>query len=382
MLMAGQAAASVAVLAIAALLTRSVVHATSTDLGFDSTHLLSVSVAYPRGYGDASAHVFLEAAVAHVALQPDIEAVSAALAVPFGDGSYSSPAKGHRVYFNATTPGHFGVVGARLLRGRVFSADEARTGAPVSVISESVSRAFWPGDDPLGSTLERVWGNGVPFEPSTKPADIRVIGVVSDVVMGLRNVEGLGIYRPLKASSARAASLLVRTRGAAEASQRAVVRSLSGLTGDPGLTFRVDVVDRNVEKAFDGPRRLAWLALIVAAAALGLAAMGVFGVTMFVVRQREHEIGIRLALGAEHPRIVRMLFRDALGPLGLGLLAGLGLAFMLGQSLRQWLYGISGQDPYALAAAVAVLLLAAGTAVAVPARRTLRIDAARLLREP
>lgn len=210
---------------------------TWTDLGFDSTRLLSASVGYPRGYDEALAQVFLDTAVANVAAQPDIEGVSAALAVPFGDGSYSSPANGRRVYFNATTPGHFAVVGARVLRGRIFSADEARTGAAVSVISESLSRAFWPGEDPLGSTLDRVWGSSNPFDPSTKPGDTRVVGVVSDVVMGLRNVEGLAIYRPLKPSSIIGReSARAHARGSGGVS--ACRGSVAERPDDPGFTFR------------------------------------------------------------------------------------------------------------------------------------------------
>ncbi len=121
----------------------------------------------------------------------------------------SQTTNGHRVSYNATTPAYFDVLGLRLVRGQVYGM---ASNEPVAMVSEGVARTFWGRTDPLGQTLERVWGARNPFDPSTPPHTIRIIGVVSDAVTDLRSTNGLAVYRPLTPSSAMAARLIIRTR--------------------------------------------------------------------------------------------------------------------------------------------------------------------------
>src|SRR4029453_18604538 len=130
----------------------------------------------------------------------------------------------------------------------------------------------------------------------------------------------------------------------------------------------------------EGPRILALLAVLVGTTALGLAVIGLAGVTAFVVEQRTHEISVRRALGASNVDVMRMLLRDSLKPVVVGLGLGFAAAIAGGRGVERLLYGVSGHDPIAIVAAVAVLLAAAAAAVLIPAHRSSRVSPSDLLK--
>jgi ABC-type antimicrobial peptide transport system permease subunit len=144
----------------------------------------------------------------------------------------------------------------------------------------------------------------------------------------------------------------------------------------PSVTFPLDGLERELK----GPRILASLAVIVGATALGLAVIGLFGVTAFVVAQRTHEVSVRRALGASGAQIMNLLLRDSLTPVAIGLGCGLLLSLLGGRVVQSVLYGVNSRDPIAILAAVLILLSAAGAAVFLPARRAARVNPAHLLK--
>ena len=139
----------------------------------------------------------------------------------------------------------------------------------------------------------------------------------------------------------------------------------------------MDTLRRDLE----GPRALALLAILVGATAVGLAVIGLFGVTAFVVEQRAHEMTVRRALGASDSQLLTLLFRESLRPVVVGLVIGLGISLLSGRIVQSVLYGVSSRDPLAIGSAVAILLLAAATAVVLPARRATQVSAAHLLKQ-
>jgi ABC-type antimicrobial peptide transport system permease subunit len=156
--------------------------------------------------------------------------------------------------------------------------------------------------------------------------------------------------------------------------------ALRGL--DPDVTVRrIETVRDAVRDDLQYPRANALFAILVGGSALGLAVMGVFGVTAFVVTQRRHEVGIRVALGASGRSVVRLMLRESLRPVVLGLGAGLTGAFFVGQVVQANLYGIGARDPIALIAAIVVLLLAATIAAFMPARQAARVNPVEMLRQ-
>ena len=139
----------------------------------------------------------------------------------------------------------------------------------------------------------------------------------------------------------------------------------------------MDTLRRDLE----GPRALALLAILVGATAVGLAVIGLFGVTAFVVEQRAHEMTVRRALGASDSQLLTLLFRESLRPVVVGLVVGLGISLLSGRVVQSVLYGVSSRDPLAIGSAVAILLLAAAAAIVLPARRATQVSAAQLLKQ-
>jgi predicted permease len=380
-----QAAASVVLLVIAALFTHSVVRVMTVDLGFRPDRLISVSVPFGRGYDAARTRAYWDAAVERVRQIPAVASAAVASGAPFNLRVGSMP-DGRYIHRNLTSADYFDAIGTPIVRGRAYTADEVRREAPVAVISASLAHEYWGAVSPLGASLERVWGpddapNARHRGLMSRPAGTRIIGVVANAVSNLQNQDALAIYTPLPADDAGAARLVVRARGDAAAVAPAVRDVLRSLDASPGMTVSTTLVSDDMAREFADPQMAAVLASIVGIVALALAAVGLFGVTAFVVGQRQHEVGVRMTLGASGADILGMLLRDGLRPVAIGLGAGLVLALGAGQVIRRGLYGISGHDPIAIAAAVGLLLAAAGAAILIPARRAARIDPARMLRE-
>lgn len=234
----------------------------------------------------------------------------------------------------------------------------------------------------MGSTLERVLGpnDGTPVDRQgmlRRPGTPRVIGVVSDTTPRLESPRVATIYSP--AVYAGVTRLIVRAHGDPRVLARPVEDVLRRV--DPDVTARASFVMDGFEKELERPKILATLAGVVGANALGLTVIGLFGVTAFVVRHRTSEIRIRRALGATEGEVVRMLLRESLRPVAIGLLCGLAVALVGGKAIEGLLFGVSGRDPLAIAAAVVVWMAAAAAAVIVPARRAARVSPAQLLKE-
>ena len=384
MLIGGQAAVSIVLLVLAALLTRALVQTAGLDLGYDADRLMTVSLrsaSSGRISGAASTAEYWREAVERVRQLPGVAGAALASVPPFDSGTAPQILNGHRINRNETSPDFFDTLGARLIRGRIYTADEVAIQAPVAVISATLSREFWGTENPLGASLERVWG----AEDSSsarlqgllsKPKGTRVIGVVTDVITGLRHFDAPTIYLPLATSAAT--RLVVRVHDDPRASAPVVRDALEIL--DPTIRARTAFPSDGLKRERERPRILAALAVMVGSIALGLAIIGLFGVTAFAVEQRTHEVSVRRALGASNSQLIRMLLNESLKPVAVGLTFGLLLALLGGRVIQGVLYGVNSRDPIAIVAAVTLLLAAAALAVLLPARRATRVDPAQLLR--
>ena len=384
LLIGGQAGVSIVLLVVAALLTRSLVRTAGFDLGYDAGRLITVSIGTGtngRAWSPARTAAYWRAGLDRVRQLPGVAAASLASVPPFDRGSASQILNGHRINRNDTSPEYFATLGARLVRGRIYTAEEITTQAPVAVISASLAREFWGASDPLGASLERVWGpDDAPGAPPAgllrKPKSTRIVGVVTDVITGLKNHDAPVIYLPVADTSS--SRLVVRAHDDPHLVVRSVRDALEAIdpSVEPSAWFPLDGLERERE----GPKILATLAGLIGMTALGLAAIGLFGVTAFTVEQRTHEVSVRRALGASNAQLMRMLFGESLTPVCIGLTCGLVLALLGGRAIQSVLYGVSSRDPFAIVAAIAILLGAAGAAVFFPARRATRVDPAELLK--
>jgi predicted permease len=384
LLIATQAAVSVVLLVVAALLIRAVLQSATLDPGYDARHLLTIrggGSTNGRTWNRARRELYWAASSQNVRAIPGVDSVSVAAIAPFSGSSARLPG-GRGIDRNETSPDYFATLGLRVIRGRLYSAEEVRTQAPVAVISARLAREFWDGADPIGASLERVWGSddpddGRPRGLLRKPKGTRVIGIVGDAVTALRYQDAPAIYLPL--GEWTVPIMVVRTRHDPHVSAGAIRDAVQSVDPSvrPTIAFPLDGMKRELE----GPKTFAVLAVIVGATALGLAVIGLFGVTAFIVEQRAHEVSVRRALGATGRQIVGLLFRDSLGPAAIGLACGLLSSLIGGRVIQAVVYGVSSQDPVAIAAAVTVLLFATTCAVLVPARRAVRVSPAHLLKQ-
>jgi predicted permease len=370
-----QAAASILLLVTAALFLRSALHMTRLDVGFEPDRLATVTPTFPRADFQAETAVaYWRSALDEVRALPQVERASLALYPPFGGAiSLRNVDVGgvtYRIYENRTDAEYFATAGFRIVRGRGYSPEEVRADAPVAVVSESIVRDFLDGAEPIGSTLSAV---------ADSLSGIRIVGVAAEAVTARLRGRGNGtIYRPLPPGDLRAARLVVRAEH-----PPAIVRDLERalLAVDPRVRPIASVVSDDVDRYMNEPKLLAAMTSAVAGLALVLAVLGLYGVTTFVVSQRMWELHVRQAIGASTHDIVRLLVRQSLTPVLIGLVAGLTVALAAVRVLAPALVGVSPYDPAAILGAVGVLIAAALTAVVAPALRAAHADPAAVLRQ-
>jgi predicted permease len=280
--------------------------------------------------------------------------------------------------------------GMRVLRGRDFSANDNETSMPVAIVNEAfVKRFFKGGEDPL----DQHFGLDTPQDSGT----YRIIGVVRDAKFagwGLSRPARPMFYVPLaqnvdykpgdvmkrvEVQSHFASGIILVTNISPGVLEPMLTKTLAEL--DPNLTITsVRTMQQQVELTFDQERAVASLAGLFGIVALALAAIGLYGVTAYSVAQRTNEIGIRMALGANRLKIVRLVLQGAFMRVGIGLILGLPLAIGAGRLISSELYGISSWDPLALIVAASALGIAAFFAAIIPASRAASISPMNALR--
>ena len=368
-----QAAISIFLLIAAALLGRSAVRSIHTDVGFDVDQVLAVSI--QRG----STPGYYRSALESVRNLPLVEQVSVSQYEPYGHSLerdfISSSGTAYQINVSRTDADYFGTLGLRVVRGRTFTADEVANEAPVALISESMARAFYEGIDPIGQPLSRIAVDRIGRDPAI------VIGVVGDAQLTPLWSQASGaIYRPIRVKPENPPSLIIRTTrpSLAELAVRDVEEALKRV--DPLKRPTVTIVRDELAEYLGTKRMLSSLAAPIAGLAALLAAVGVFGVTAFVVGQRTTEVSVRMALGASSLDVSRLLVADSLRPVVVGLGIGLAGAMITSRGFASLLGGLSPHDPLAIGAAIGTLVISSLLAVMIPVRRAAKIDPAVLLR--
>jgi len=361
----------------AALLTSSFLRVMRGDKGFSAPTVLAADVQIPRARytEDAQRNQFHQRALARLAAEPGVLSAAIVTALPLqGEtwvdsvsvpGDTRSDWQKPTVNVRFISPDYFRTMGIPLRSGRPFHDDDRRN---VVVVSEAVARLLWPGQDAVGRQL--VDGN--------QPRE--VIGVAGDVRADADKLPVATLYRPYWDWAPSRAILVARSAGDPYAIAGAMRAAVSAVDPDVPLAEI-----RTMQEVFDqsvAQRRFQMrLAAAFAVTALLLATMGIYGVVSYSVARRSNEMGIRMALGAQAFQLYRMVLRQAMAPVVLGLAAGLAGALAAGRVLASLLYQVSPRDPQLLAAA-ALLLATVGLAASfLPARRAARLDPLNALRE-
>jgi predicted permease len=364
-----QAAASIVLVVLAALLGRALLQASQTDPGFDLDRLAGIRITPPRSYDDARTARVLDGVLERVRTLPAAERVGLVVLMPGGGNEITRDGSPFTLHHNWASSEYFAAAGHRFIRGRPYSDSEA-AGGSVAVITSNLASVFWGSANPVGDTLERV-------APGLRQT--RVVGVIeAATTVSLNRPPPAMIYEPIEASKLEPA-LIVRVRGdvaAALPTFRDAVHAVDAVVRPQVWPLR-QRFDSDLARA----RMFASLAGLAGGLALLLSVLGLAGVTAFVVGQRTREIGVRMAIGATARDVVRGVLRDGLRPVVAGLAIGLVIALLSSHLIAGVLYGVSARDPIAVASAVAVLLATATVAVIVPARRAARVDPAVVLRE-
>jgi putative ABC transport system permease protein len=322
--------------------------------------------------------VFYDEVSARVAALPGVRAVAMTYSLPIGGSNWNSvfvvadkpvPQRAElpSSAFIPVSTNYFDTIGIRLLKGRLFTPSDKAESPFVVIINETLARRLWPGEDPVGKRLKQGW-------PESETPWREVVGVVNDVKLnGLERETPLETYVPILQESPSSPSLVVRTggppRGAAVAVERAIHEVDKDLPVSQMLTM-----DQLMGNSL-GQRRLTLVLLAsFAALALLLAAIGIYGVIAYSVRQRTHEIGVRIALGARSTDVLQLIVGQAMKLVAVSVALGLAGAFALTRWMATLLFNVQPADPLTFATIAALLTLIALVACWIPARRATKVD--------
>jgi len=384
-LVIAQIALSLVLLIGAGLAVRTMRAALSIDRGFDSEKMVLMSMDLTiRGYSPAKGQSFYEDLIKRVDALPGVVSSTLAKTVPPNDWSdrlsvflpgeeppldllRARSDLGIRVDANRIAPNYFRTLGIPILVGREFTDGDRAGAIPVGIINEKLANRLWPGETAVGKLL------AVPFWDETRPP-IQIIGVAGDTKhRSLLADMPMLIYLPeLQAYDGRA-TLVARTNGDPKDLIPAIRDVVAELDKDLNL-FAVKTMAEQIDSTLWQQRIAAGLIGVFGLLALGLSAIGIYGVISHSVAQRTREIGIRMALGADARGVRRMILRQGLILAMTGVLVGLAAAFALTRLMSSLLYGVSATDTITYVVSSIVLVGVALGACIVPARRATKVD--------
>ena len=383
-LMLAEVALALVLVTGAGLMLRTMGNLAAIDTGFDHDRIVSAQFTLPRRYDTPKRLLFFEQAVEKLRVLPGVTNAAYTYSIPVAGSNWNSifiiegqpvPERS-KLPSSAWTPvsdEYFATMGIRLLKGRLFEARDA-TGAPnVVVVNQTFARRFFGDNDPIGARVKQGW-------PEDKSAWREIVGVVNDVrVNSLQGDPTLQAYLPVRQVSQNQGAFVLRADGNPAALGRAIEAAVHDV--DPNLPlFNVQTMGQVIDAGIGNERLTMVLLIGFAALALLMAAVGVFGVTAYSVSQRTHELGVRMALGAQPAGVLALVVRQELGACLVGIVVGVIGAAALAQLLESLLFGVAPRDVTTIAIAAVVLFAVTAIACVIPARRATRVDPVTALR--
>ncbi len=393
-LIAGQIALTLIMLAGAGAAMRGFLHLVHTPLGYDPHNVMSVGIpvhdgAYPTWEARSA---YFEQLLKKVAAIPGVSMAAVSTnATPPSNGwntgieiQGKTPKDDQKVRINFVSPAYFPILRIPLAQGRLWDETENHRSAHAVVINETMARRYFP-EGAIGRSLKIPDMKSEPPFRLSPPGDVpwlEVIGVVADKRDdGLRNPILPEAFIPYTLAERMWTQILVRSARSPVALLHAIGKQVNSVDGDQQIQGDVQDLEHwiQTEPEWQQEHLVAWLFGSFAFLALGLAAAGLYSVVSFSVEQRTNEFGIRMALGAGQSDVLRTVFASAVGSVGGGLLAGVVLSLAFNQVLARWAEG-SSRDILVLFGATALLTIVAALACAAPARRASAVDPMTALR--
>jgi putative ABC transport system permease protein len=380
LLVVAEVTLSLVLLVGAGLMIKSFVGLTRVEPGFNPSNVVVLDLTLAgEKYEKAQPRVdFYQQLLRKIESLPGVERVGAVNLLPlsrsntsanFTVGGRTPPPKGQETQagWRPSSPGYLAAMNVPLRRGRYLTERDDRADAPRAVlVNEAFAARFFAGEEPLGRRLD--------FGDAAKEGYWEIVGVVGDVRHeGLEEEINPEAYVAHAKSPWRSMTVVVRTAGEPTQIVAAVQNELRSLDRDQPI-FNVRTLDRVVHESLAGPRVAAAMMGVFALIALLLATIGIYAVMSYTVTQRTHEIGVRLALGAQPASILRMIVGQGMVLTLIGLVVGLGAAFLMSRAMTKVLYNVTATDPATFASISIFLTLVALAANYFPARRATKID--------
>jgi putative ABC transport system permease protein len=374
-------ALAVVLLTGAGLLIRSFLALTHVDPGFQPGGAMTVRVTLQGADYKTANQIYgrVTQLMDRLRALPGVTAVAAGTVMPLGglgpmldfavDGAPPPPPDvNQEIAVASVTPEFFKAVGAPLKRGRLFTDLDQAKSTPVALINEAGVKRWFPNQDPIGKQV-------------TSSGPHQIVGVVGDVLQRSPGTPAAPqLFLPYSQRTARTVGIVVRTQGDPMALAPSVREQIRALDPNVPLAAAIPLADM-VSRSVARPRFYMSLLTLFAFVALALSATGIFGVMSYSVAQQSKDIGIRMALGARAIDVLRSVVGDALRLAGVGVIAGLAAAVVLGDIIRSQLFGVTVFDPTTLGLVLVVLMVTAALASLLPAARAARIDPVKAFRQ-
>ena len=377
-----EVAVSLVLMAGAGLMIRSFSRLTQVDPGFDPRGVLTARMFLtPVKYTEpAQMESFYRRLIERLGQIPGVESASAISLIPMGGSSSGTMTVKDRlgdkdresleVDRRTVTPDYFRTVGMTLVKGRAFTEQDRADAPPVTIVDESFARRYWPDSDPVGREIKV----GGPDNVDARRPWMTIVGVVKHVKQYGLDVDGREqAYFPFAQRPQVSMALALRTKQDPLALASLVQSEVLALDSDIPI-YSVRSMSEIVSDSVAQARFSLFLLATFAGVALALSAVGIYGVMAWSVSQRHHEIGIRMALGAQGADVLRLVLRSGMTLTLAGVVLGLGSALALTRLMDSLLFHVSAVDPATYAAGALVLATVAMLACYIPARRATRVD--------
>jgi putative ABC transport system permease protein len=388
-LVTAEVALSIVLLVGAALLIQSFARLQQVDPGFNPSGVMSASVALnaERYREPAQLVAFFRQFLDALNRAPGVVAAGITSSLPLSghnqgvyvvgeSGAVTRPEDAPVTWFRRVSAGYFRAMGIPLLRGRLFDPAEERNPGTV-IVNQAMAQWYWPGRDAIGQHLR-----GASPDPRAAGPWQTVVGVVGNVHhMALTAASEPEMYLPYVATPPRSVVVAVRTTLKPDSLAPVLAGAAKAIDPEQAVSA-VRTLESAVFDAASTQRLSTALLGLFAALAVLLAVVGLGGVTSYLVDQRTHEIGIRMALGARRADVLRLVFRDGMLATAVGVALGLAGAAAATRLMGAMLFGVSAWNPFAFAAGPVVLVIGALVGIWLPARRATAIDPLVALREP